>query len=142
MTWPCQLEEVKLVGNRLHYKRITGANWNLQLKRLGVRVVRRFLEMVYLELSILLWFIWMILDGLVRFPLGSSPELVLPLTVVNTDNLGACRKTIWAITRKNLNQLESTWSREIEFSRNVTVVSNGDLGRFRVNLPQHQLSRG
>eukprot|EP00435_Cladocopium_sp_Y103_P044416 s2572_g12.t1 len=24
MTWPRQLEEVKLVGDRLHYKRITG----------------------------------------------------------------------------------------------------------------------
>ena len=50
-TWPCQLEEVKLVGDRLHYKRITGADQKLdQLKWTGVRVVRRFLEMVYLGL--------------------------------------------------------------------------------------------
>ena len=47
-TWPCQLEEVKLVGDRLHYKRITGADQNLELKWAGVRVVRRFLEIVYL----------------------------------------------------------------------------------------------
>jgi hypothetical protein len=56
----------------------------------------------------------MFLDGLVRwnqwgFPLGSSPELAVRLTLVNTEHSGPRTKTIWAIQRKKLNQLESTY---------------------------------
>ena len=44
-----------------------------------------------------------------RVPLGSSPELVVRLAFVNTEHSGPRTKTIWAIERKKLNQLESTY---------------------------------